>query len=57
VLETLESSLPFVVPALMGLAALFLAAPVDRWWERFSDWLEGRRGPPAGPEGPRDVAG
>ena len=50
-LESLESSLPFVVPALMGLAALWLAAPVDRWWERFSDWLE-RRGPPTDADGP-----
>ena len=31
-------------PAAAGLLALLLAPAVDRWWERFDAWVEGRLG-------------
>ncbi len=38
----MSDSLPYALPAAVGLLALLLAPAVDRWWERFDAWLEGR---------------
>ena len=34
--------LPYALPAVAGLLALFLAPAVDRWAERFDAWVEAR---------------
>ena len=33
---------PITYGSRAGLLALLLAPAVDRWWERFDAWLEGR---------------
>ncbi len=38
----MTSLLPYALPAAAGLLALLLAPAVDRWWERFDAWVEGR---------------
>ncbi len=33
---------PYALSAAAGLLALLLVPAVDRWWERFDVWVEGR---------------
>ena len=38
----MTDALPYPLPAAATLLALLLAPAVDRWWERFDAWVEGR---------------